>query len=62
MNTINAYSKNTPNFGMKFQFKRLTLDGDWHGADREFFNSTYQLGLISREVAKLKPKSDVFEL
>ncbi len=63
MNSINCNSKNSPQFGMKFDFIRLTPDDyGWHGADREFFNTTYQLGLIAREVSKLKPKSDVFEL
>lgn len=49
---------NPPSFGMKFQFKRLSPKGDWYRADREFFNSTYQIGIISSKVDKLKPKND----
>lgn len=55
-------NKLNPAFGMKFKFTRLSPEGDWYGADREFFNSTYQIGLITRALSKVKPKDDIFEL
>lgn len=58
----NLPQNNATSFGMKFKFTRLSPHGDWYGADREFFNSTYQIGLIQSELEKIKPKNDIFEL
>lgn len=58
----NNYENKNTSFGMKFKFERLSPNGDWYSADREFFNSTYQLGIINRLVDKLKPQNDEFIL
>lgn len=61
LNSLQA-KQNNQSFGMKFKLTRLNPEGDWFGADREFFNSTYQYSIIDRAVSNIKPKSDTFEM
>ena len=62
MKTDKVNLNHKPAFGMQFKLTRLSPSGDWYGADREFFNSTYQIGLLTSAAKKLKPKSDILEM